>query len=207
MSVHIHPVAALAPRLLLPGDPGRAMEMAIDLLGPDKLMFNHSRGLWGYTGTAPDGRQLTIQSTGIGGPSATVVLEELARLGAHVAIRTGTARALARDVGLGELIAADGCDPDLLSGLRDRCDRVGAVASTDSFYAPEVPAEGALALDMETVALRDAAGRLGLRFASVVLVTGSLDDPERLEGDALADGVKRLTAAAFASLSQVQVEP
>ena len=44
-------------------------------------MFNHHRGLWGYTGTAPDGEPLTIQATGMGGPSAAIVLTELIALG------------------------------------------------------------------------------------------------------------------------------
>ena len=44
-------------------------------------MFNHNRGLWGYTGTALDGAPLTVQSTGLGGPSAAIVLEELCDLG------------------------------------------------------------------------------------------------------------------------------
>ena len=50
-------------------------------------MFNHNRGLWGYTGTAADGAPLTIQSTGMGGPSAAIVIEEL------VAARRAAARA------------------------------------------------------------------------------------------------------------------
>ena len=38
-------------------------------------MFNHHRGLWGYTGPArADGEPLTIQATGMGGPSAAIVL-------------------------------------------------------------------------------------------------------------------------------------
>ena len=44
-------------------------------------MFNHHRGLWGYTGAAADGELLTIQATGMGGPSAAIVLEELIDLG------------------------------------------------------------------------------------------------------------------------------
>ena len=36
-------------------------------------MLNHNRGLWGYSGTAADGAPLTIQSTGMGGPSAAIV--------------------------------------------------------------------------------------------------------------------------------------
>ena len=56
-------------------------------------MFNHARGLWGYTGTAADGRPLTIQSTGMGGPSAAIVVEELCDLG-RAAVRVGTCGAL-----------------------------------------------------------------------------------------------------------------
>ena len=49
-------------------------------------MLNARRGLWGYTGTAPDGEPLTVQSTGMGGPSAAIVVEELIDLGrAHAA--------------------------------------------------------------------------------------------------------------------------
>ena len=76
MSIHVHPVAPLAPRVLLPGDPGRALALAQSLLGEDRKMFNHNRGLWGYSGTAADGDPLTIQSTGMGGPSAAIVLED-----------------------------------------------------------------------------------------------------------------------------------
>ena len=48
MPVHIHPTAPLAPRALLPGDPGRALALAQLVLSEPK-MFNHNRGLWGYT--------------------------------------------------------------------------------------------------------------------------------------------------------------
>ena len=57
-------------------------------------MFNHNRGLWGYTGAASDGLPLTIQSTGMGGPSAAIVIAELADLGARRLLRVGTCGAL-----------------------------------------------------------------------------------------------------------------
>ena len=69
-------------------------------------MFNHHRGLWGYTGAAPDGLPLTIQSTGMGGPSAAIVLTELISLGVTRAIRVGTCGALVPGLGLGELLIA-----------------------------------------------------------------------------------------------------
>jgi len=69
-------------------------------------MFNHHRGLWGYTGTARDGRSLTIQATGIGGPSSAIVLSELIELGVRRAIRVGTCGALVRSLALGDLVIA-----------------------------------------------------------------------------------------------------
>src|SRR3712207_5182351 len=69
-------------------------------------MFNARRGLWGYTGAAADGLPLTIQSTGMGGPSAAIVVEELIRLGARTLIRTGTCGALTEDLELGNLLVA-----------------------------------------------------------------------------------------------------
>jgi purine-nucleoside phosphorylase len=146
--------------VLLPGDPGRALLLAQTLLdGP--LMFNHHRGLWGYTGTAPDGRPLTVQSTGMGGPSAAIVIAELADLGARRLLRIGTCGALDPALALGELLIVtealpcDGTsralgasgplapDPALLEALeqaeavfRDDVTRAhrGRVVSTDLFY-------------------------------------------------------------------------
>ncbi len=139
---HLRPTAELAERVLLPGDPGRALALAQSLLeGP--LMFNHHRGLWGYTGTAvADGKPLSIQSTGMGGPSAAIVLHELIALGARRAIRVGTCGALgglalgdlvvahealaadgtSRALGAGERIAADG---ELTAALERAATRVG----------------------------------------------------------------------------------
>ncbi|HEX5853314.1 MAG TPA: hypothetical protein VFY36_09485, partial [Solirubrobacteraceae bacterium] len=104
-SIHIHPTAELSERVLLPGDPGRALMLAQTLLDQPR-MFNHHRGLWGYTGAAADGEPLTIQATGMGGPSAAIVLEELADLGLRRAVRIGTCGALAHGVRLGALVCA-----------------------------------------------------------------------------------------------------
>ena len=122
--IHLRPTAALAERVLLPGDPGRALALA-QLLIEGPLMFNHHRGLWGYTGPAiADGEPLTIQSTGMGGPSAAIVLHELIVLGARRAIRVGTCGALDGGLELGDLVvahealAADGTSRNLGAGER-----------------------------------------------------------------------------------------
>jgi DeoD family purine-nucleoside phosphorylase len=157
-TLHVHPTAELAERVLLPGDPGRALLLAQLLLEQPK-MFNHNRGLWGYTGAAADGAPLTIQSTGVGGPSAAIVIEELVRLGARRLVRVGTCGALVGGFALGdaivvrEAICADGtsralgageraaADPELTAALEAAAERIGeggarsgAVVTTDLFY-------------------------------------------------------------------------
>ncbi|HVR05563.1 MAG TPA: hypothetical protein VMS02_05935, partial [Solirubrobacteraceae bacterium] len=105
--IHLRPTAPLAERVLLPGDPGRALALAQALIEQPR-MFNHHRGLWGYTGPArADGKPLTVQSTGMGGPSAAIVLHELIALGARRAIRVGTCGALAPGLALGDLVLAE----------------------------------------------------------------------------------------------------
>jgi uridine phosphorylase len=101
--LHLRPSTAYAEDALLPGDPGRALALAQQLL-TEPRMSNHARGLWGYTGETAAGNPLSIQSTGMGGPSAAIVLHELAGLGVRRAIRVGTCGALRQDLGHGELI-------------------------------------------------------------------------------------------------------
>jgi uridine phosphorylase len=157
-AIHLRPTAPLAERVLLPGDPGRALALAQILLEQPR-MFNHHRGLWGYTGAAQDGLPLTIQATGMGGPSAAIVLTELIALGARRAIRVGTCGALDRSLGLGDLliareaICADGASRALGAGDRAGADcaltdalqrslpgaRAGTIASVDLFYEPGGP--------------------------------------------------------------------
>jgi DeoD family purine-nucleoside phosphorylase len=158
-ALHVHPTTELAERVLLPGDPGRALLLAQTLLEQPR-MFNHNRGLWGYTGAAADGEPLTIQSTGMGGPSAAIVIEELVQLGARRFVRVGTCGALVGGFELGDAIVADEAicadgtsralgagkrvvaDPRLTDALataaeRDGGARRGAVVTTDLFYDPD----------------------------------------------------------------------
>jgi uridine phosphorylase len=110
--IHIHPTTDLAERVLLPGDPGRALRLAQELIDGPK-MFNHHRGLWGYTGPARiDAAPLTIQSTGMGGPSAAVVIHELIELGARRLVRVGTCGGLDPTLELGQLLIASAAISD-----------------------------------------------------------------------------------------------
>jgi purine-nucleoside phosphorylase len=159
--IGLQPTADLAERVLLPGDPARALLLAETLLEGAK-MFNHYRGLWGYTGLAADDAPLTIQSTGMGGPSAAIVISELIDLGARRLVRVGTCGALAPRPRLGDLlvateaIVADGTSralgagervpagPGLLAAVTEAAGQpsesdpyathAGPVVSTDLFY-------------------------------------------------------------------------
>ena len=103
MPSRLRPTAPIAPDAILVGDPGRALLLAQELLEQPR-MSNHARGLWGYSGETPEGRELTIQATGMGGPSAAIVLADLAKLGVRRAIRVGTCTALAPAAKAGELL-------------------------------------------------------------------------------------------------------
>ena len=89
--MYLRPHQPVAERVLVPGDPARAMRLA-NALTDKPLMLNHARGLWGYTGTATDGELLTVQSSGLGGPSAAAVVRDLVALGARRMVRVGTCR-------------------------------------------------------------------------------------------------------------------
>lgn len=103
MPSRLRPTASLAADAILVGDPGRALLLAQELLEQPK-MSNHARGLWGYSGRTAAGRELTIQSTGMGGPSAALVLADLAELGVERAVRVGTCIAIGGRAELGELL-------------------------------------------------------------------------------------------------------
>ncbi len=162
-------------------------------------MFNHRRGLWGYTGTAPDGGLLSVQSTGMGGPSAAIVVEELVALGARRVVRIGTCGALDPALALGDVLVAaevlseDGAsralgaparllpDPGLTAAL---CAEAGAhpttVVTTDLFYDERAGlherwvAGGATAVEMEAAAVLRVAELRGARAACILAVSDIL---------------------------------
>jgi len=229
MPVHIHPTAPLAPRALLPGDPGRALALA-QLVLCEPRMFNHNRGLWGYSGAAADGEPLTIQSTGMGGPSAAIVLEELADLGLRCAIRVGTCGALDEKLALGDLIVVDqalagdgtsralgagtrvGADAALAASLRAAAGgaaRVGTVATVDLFYdrdhsrARDWRSAGAIAIEMEAATILRLGQLRGLQTACLLAVTdvfGDGGERHRIDDEGLVRAGEDLGRVAAAAL-------
>ena len=229
MPHHLRPSTPYAPDALLPGDPGRALALAQQLL-TEPRMSNHARGLWGYTGETSDGRPLSIQSTGMGGPSAAIVLEELAELGVRRAVRVGTCGALAPELDHGDLVVAsealteDGTsralgaldvarpDSELTARLAEEAgaEAPARIVTTDLFYeAPDAGnrpdewrARGAVAVEMEAATLFTLGARLGVATACVLAVSDTFEggNRSRIGDEELAAAAERLGAAAAGAL-------
>jgi purine-nucleoside phosphorylase len=148
-----------APLVLLPGDPNRARRISERFDPGSARGVNDHRGLLGFTGTY-NGTPVSVQTSGIGTPSLSIVVEELLRLGAKRLIRVGTCGGIAAGLKTGDLVIAtaacpvDGATATYLHGepyapaadfgltraLVDAADAAGVpvttglVASVDVFY-------------------------------------------------------------------------
>ena len=152
--------------VILPGDPGRVEKIARYLDNPKHIVSN--REYTTYTGTLL-GEKVSVVSTGIGGPSAAIAVEELIMSGAHTFIRVGTSGGIDLKVAGGDLIVASGAirgdgtskeyipeeypavpDYEVLNALKTAGDKlssgeignnchVGVIQSKDSFYGEIEP--------------------------------------------------------------------
>lgn len=149
-----------AEAVLVPGDPLRAKYIAETFFDSPRQV-NGERGMLGYTGTFR-GAPISVQATGMGCPSAAIVIEELVQLGAKRIIRVGTCGGLQPDMQLGDLIIAltaipadstavhyvgephcPTADWDIIHGAVHAAKelgkpvRVGPIVSSDIFYNPD----------------------------------------------------------------------
>jgi DeoD family purine-nucleoside phosphorylase len=101
-----------APLVLLPGDPGRATMIAgLFDGGLEKArLVNQHRSLLGYTGTYK-GAPVSVQTSGMGTPSFSIVMEELLNLGVKRFIRTGTCGGIGLGLHTGDLVIATAAAP------------------------------------------------------------------------------------------------
>jgi len=150
-----------AEACLLPGDPLRAKYIA-ETYFDEPVQRNAERGMLGYTGTW-EGRPISVQASGMGCPSAAIVMEELIQLGVKRFVRVGTCGGLQPDLSLGDLIVSLTAVPadataQHLVGNEPHCPtadwelvhgavhaakeigqsmRVGPIVSSDVFYNPD----------------------------------------------------------------------
>ena len=187
-------------------------------------MSNHARGLWAYFGATPAGDELTIQATGMGGPSAALVLGDLVELGVKRAVRVGTCVGVGPGGALGDLlivgkaIAQGGSaaslgvkpgtaltpDPRLTERLRselgDEVELVSAV-SVDAHPAEHTAPPRVAAIDMQTAPLLARADSLQIELAAVLIVSEIAAHAASLEKEVLEELERRAGRAASAVLS------
>ena len=147
--------------VILPGDPKRVEKIAEFLEYPKKIA--DSREFVTYSGYL-DGEMVSVTSTGIGGPSASIAMEELKRCGAEYFVRIGTCGGMQKEIMGGDLVIATGAvraegtsreyapieypavaDIDVVCALREAASEFGFKAHTgvvqckDSFYGQHEP--------------------------------------------------------------------
>ena len=153
--------------VILPGDPGRCGKIARYFEEPKQIAQNREYTLW--TGRL-DGVSVAVCSTGIGGPSAAIALEELVECGADTFIRVGTSGGIVDEVCGGDIVIATAAirqegtsreylpiefpaaaDFSVVSALRDAAVKlglthhIGVIQSKDSFYGEIRPAQQPIA--------------------------------------------------------------
>ena len=155
---------------LLPGDPGRCESIAQWFDDPVHICTN--REYVTYTGTLL-GEKVSVCSTGIGGPSAAIAMEELANLGVHTFVRVGTCGGIDLKVCSGDVVVATGAvrmdgaskeyapiefpavaDFEITAALKSAGEalgyhtHVGVVQCKDSFYGQHSPEKSPVYYDL-----------------------------------------------------------
>lgn len=157
--------------VILPGDPKRCEKIAAHF--EDAKLVGDSREYVTYTGTL-NGEKISVTSTGIGGPSAAIAMEELVKLGAHTFIRVGTCGGMQENVNSGDIVIANAAiraegtskeyapiefpavsDFEVTTALKEVVDRlgvqshVGVVQCKDSFYGQHEPDKMPISYELE----------------------------------------------------------
>ncbi|MGL5417671.1 MAG: uridine phosphorylase [Clostridium sp.] len=157
--------------VILPGDPKRCEKIAKYFDNP--VLVADNREYVTYTGYL-DGVKVSVTSTGIGGPSAAIALEELAKCGAKTFIRVGTCGGMDLEVKGGDLVVATGAiraegtsreyapieypavaNLQVVNALVKAAEdakenyHVGVCQSKDSFYGQHTPSDKPVSYDLE----------------------------------------------------------
>lgn len=156
--------------VILPGDPKRCKKIAEYF--DDPVFVADNREYVTYTGTL-DGEKVSVTSTGIGGPSASIAVEELKRCGADTFLRVGTCGGMQLDVLGGDLVIATGAiraegtsreyapiefpavaDYEVVTAMKQAAEalkfpmHLGVVQCKDSFYGQHEPENKPIGYDL-----------------------------------------------------------
>ena len=150
-----------AESVLLPGDPRRARYIAENFF-EDARLVTEERGMLGYTGTYK-GEPVSVQTTGMGCPSAAIVTEELIQLGARNLLRVGTCGGYHPEMKLGDLTIATAAAP---------------ASGTISSITQGIPYAPAAHFDMIHAAYHAAESSKRRTFVGLVVTSDLFYDPE-----------------------------
>jgi uridine phosphorylase len=150
----------IAPNVILPGDPGRVLRIAKLMDSGKEISFNREYRV--FTGKYR-GVPISVCSTGIGGPSTAIAMEELISLGAKNFIRVGSCGANQSKINIGDLIISDSvvradhtcldyvpiqypavADPDLFQAMKKTAEKLkfkyyaGTTVTVDALYSPNI---------------------------------------------------------------------
>ncbi len=176
-----------APNVLCPGDPLRAQYIAETFFDPGARQVNAERGMLGYTGTF-DGEPISVQSTGMGCPSAGIVFEELIMLGATRLVRVGTCGGLGDGMAMGDTVvglaassddstpfryaAMDGFAPSATFSLVETAARLSREASAGAVHVGPIVTSGLFYdPDPTTFARWKRLGHIGVEMEAAMMYT------------------------------------
>jgi DeoD family purine-nucleoside phosphorylase len=175
-----------APNVLCPGDPRRATYIAETFFDPGFRCVNEERGLLGYTGTF-EGSAISVQTTGMGCPSAGIVFEELVMLGARRLLRVGTCGGLLDHMRMGDTVIAvsatsedttplryaqmDGFAPTATFTLAETAARLSREHGTTVHVGPIVTSGVFYDPDPTTFARWKRLGHLGVEMEAAMMYT------------------------------------
>jgi DeoD family purine-nucleoside phosphorylase len=204
-----------AESVLLPGDPLRAKYIA-ETFFEDAKLVTEERGMLGYTGTYR-GKPVSVQATGMGCPSASIVTEELIQLGVRNLLRVGTCGGYSRELRLGDLIVATSAAPqdgtvssitrgvpyapaahfDVVHAAHHAAESaggrtfIGQVVSSDLFYDPT-----------EAAAIFTIAAMRGVKAGCLLTVSDTIGaEIVRISDDELRNAVDNMMALALDTLN------
>lgn len=205
MSTHINaPDGAIAPRVLLPGDPLRAKFIAENFL-ENAVCYNEVRGMYGFTGSY-NGVKVSVQGSGMGQPSLSIYVNELFRFyDVQKIIRVGTIGSVQEDVKVRDTLIANAAFTDsylmnqrfgglhyapnsdfglLYTAYNKAKDlgidvKVGPVVSSDRFYDDNENWKlwkkyGALGIEMESAELFTLAAEYKRKALSIFTVSDNI---------------------------------
>jgi DeoD family purine-nucleoside phosphorylase len=211
----------VSERVIVCGDPFRTKKIASFL--EDPKLINENRCLLTYTGIYKD-KEITVSTTGMGTPSAAIVIEELIKLGAKIIIRVGTTGSAREDIEVGDIIIPtlaiplDGTTNTYLKKfkvdtkaneeiikiikefLKDYRYHIGPICTSDVFYLEE-ERKDVLSYDMECSIIFTIANIRNCKAAAILTVNGKAwNEPRIIENDKVNESINVCIKAALDTL-------